>query len=83
MGHVNILGVRRDWRGRGLGLALLQHSFVALYNKGCKRVSLEVDADSLTGATKLYEKAGMSEVRKYISYSKILREGEDITTTSL
>jgi GNAT superfamily N-acetyltransferase len=83
MGAVYILGVGRDWRGRGLGSAILQYAFVELHKKGCKRVSLDVDAASLTGATRLYEKAGMSVYRQFDSYSKILRVGEDISTTSL
>ena len=83
MGLVNVLGVRRPWRGRGLGLALLQHSFVELHKRGAKRVSLGVDASSLTGATRLYEKAGMSVTRQFDAYRKVLREGKDITTTSI
>lgn len=83
MGYVNVLGVRRQWRGRGLGLALLQYSFVELHKRGAKRVGLGVDASSLTGATRLYQKAGMSVTRQFDAYRKILREGEDITTTSL
>lgn len=83
MGYVYILGVGRDWRGRGLGQALLRHSFVELYKKGCQRVGLDVDASSLTGAIRLYKKAGMSVTRQGDSYRKILREGEDISTTSL
>lgn len=79
MGYVYILGVGREWRGRGLGQALLRNSFVALYQKGCKRVGLDVDASSLTGATRLYKKAGMSVARQGDAYRKILREGEDIS----
>jgi GNAT superfamily N-acetyltransferase len=83
MGYVAVLGVRRPWRKRGLGLALLQHSFVEFYKRGSKRSGLGVDASSLTGATRLYEKAGMRVTRQYDSYQKVLREGEDLTTTSL
>lgn len=83
MGFVSVLGVRRPWRKRGLGLALLQHAFGELYKRGSKRAGLGVDASSLTGATRLYEKAGMKVTRQYDSYQKILREGVDITTTSL
>jgi GNAT superfamily N-acetyltransferase len=83
MGFVGILGVRRPWRKRGLGLALLQHAFGELYQRGSKRVGLGVDASSLTGATRLYEKAGMKVTRQYDTYQKILREGDDISTTSL
>ena len=58
-GWVETLGVRRVYRGRGLGKALLQHSFGELHHRGQRRIGLGVDADSLTGATKLYESVGM------------------------
>lgn len=83
MGFVNILGVRRPWRRRGLGLALLQHSFQALYQGGSKRAGLGVDASSLTGATRLYEKAGMFVKYQFDAYKKVLRDGEDLTTSSI
>ncbi|HIE55100.1 MAG TPA: GNAT family N-acetyltransferase [Chromatiaceae bacterium] len=79
---MKILGVTRPYRQRGLGLALLQHSFRQLYQRGQKGVSLGVDADSLTGATRLYEKAGMTVHRRYLEFSKLLRPGRDITTQS-
>ncbi len=53
-------GVPGGWRG--LGLALLQHTFRAYYQQGKDKVALGVDAESLTGATRLYEKAGMKVV---------------------
>jgi ribosomal protein S18 acetylase RimI-like enzyme len=59
-GYVGALGVRRPWRGRGLGRALLLHTFGAFWARGQRRVVLGVDADNPTGATKLYESAGMS-----------------------
>jgi len=83
MGFVNVLGVRRHWRRKGLGLALLGHSFVEFYRRGCKRAGLGVDASSLTGATRLYEKGGMHVARQFDSYKKVLRDGDDITTKSL
>jgi len=82
-GEIAILGVRQPWRKRGLGLALLHHAFGALYRRGVPRAQLGVDADSLTGATRLYEKAGMHVSRVYHTYAKVLREGEDLMTTSL
>ena len=59
VGWVSILGVRRPWRGQGLGRALLLESFRRLAARGCRQAVLGVDASSLTGATRLYEKAGM------------------------
>ena len=59
-GYVAELGVREDRRGKGLGLALLQQTFVEFHRRGKQRVSLHVDVDNLTGALRLYEKAGMT-----------------------
>jgi len=58
-GYVAALGVRRRWRGRGLGKALLHHTFGEFARRGETRVTLGVDAESPTGATKLYESVGM------------------------
>jgi mycothiol synthase len=58
-GFVDELGVRRPWRGLGLGLALLQLAFAAFWRRGQRSVALSVDTDNLTGATRLYERAGM------------------------
>lgn len=76
MGYVNVLGVVRDYRKQGLGMALLTHSFVELHQRGCERVGLSVDASNLTGATRLYEKAGMDVRERFDLYQKILRDGE-------
>jgi mycothiol synthase len=83
MGWVNWLGVRRPWRRRGLALALLHHTFGACYRRGIQKVGLGVDASSLTGATRLYEKAGMQVYRQWDFYQKELRAGEDLTTQQL
>ncbi len=62
-GYVASLGVRRPWRRRGLGEALLQHSFREFRKRGYGRATLGVDASSPTGATRLYERAGMRVYR--------------------
>jgi mycothiol synthase len=61
-------------------VALLQHSFRELYARGQKKVGLGVDAASLTGATRLYERAGMHVARQYDTYEKELRPGRDLST---
>ncbi|MAT97888.1 MAG: hypothetical protein CL608_12150 [Anaerolineaceae bacterium] len=71
-GLIDHLGVRRSWRGRGIGLALLQHSFAAFFARGVKKVQLSVDSGSLTNAPRLYEKAGMHTVQTYRIYSKTI-----------
>ena len=60
VGLVDELGVRRQWRGRGIATALLQHAFGAFFERDKPIVELGVDSQSPTGATRLYEKAGMS-----------------------
>lgn len=77
------LGVKRPWRRQGIALALLSHCFGALYRRGKRKVTLDVDAQSLTGATRLYEKAGMREYRQYVTYEKELRSGRDLSTQSV
>jgi len=71
-GYVNVLGVRRPWRRRGLGTALLLHAFHEVRRRGRAKVDLNVDAENLTGAVGLYERAGMHAVRRYDSYRKEL-----------
>lgn len=77
---VHVVGVRPPWRRRGLALALLHHSFGALYRQGRHRIALEVDTQSSTGATYLYEKAGMQVERQYDFFEKELRAGEEPST---
>lgn len=82
-GEVDILGVRRPWRRSGLGLALLHHAFGEFYRRGKRKVGLGVDSENLTGATRLYERAGMSIALVFDSYEKELRAGVDISTRTL
>ena len=82
-GWVRSLGVRRPWRKRGLGLALLRHSFNELYRRGKRKVGLGVDARNLTGALRLYESAGMHVDQAYDTYEKELRSGIEISVQSL
>jgi mycothiol synthase len=82
-GWVDTLAVRRPWRRKGLGIALLLHSFGELYRRGKYKVGLGVDSQNLTGATRLYERAGMHVARIYISYEKELREGIEPSTQAI
>ncbi len=71
-GCVAALGVRRPWRGRGFGRALLLHTFGEFFRRGVARVSLGVDSESPTGATKLYESVGMAVELENVVYEKSL-----------
>ena len=79
---VNALGVLPEYRKRGLGMALLQTGFNALWERDKQEVILGVDATSLTGATGLYQKAGMSIHRTDFTYEKELRPGKEIRRIS-
>lgn len=82
-GWVNTLAVLRPWRRKGLGMALLRHSFREFYRRGKRRVGLGVDSQNLTGATRLYQRAGMHVAREYISYEKELRAGVELATQAI
>ena len=72
LGWVRILGVRRAWRRRGLGRALLLHAFRELSKRGMRHAGLGVDATSLTGANKLYEQVGMRVTARFDIHEKVL-----------
>jgi mycothiol synthase len=59
-GYVNILGVLKEYRGRGIAQLLLRRAFVHYRDLGRSATLLGVDATNTTGAVALYEKVGMS-----------------------
>jgi len=83
VGWVSTLGVLRPWRKRGIGLALLQHSFGEFYRRGYRKVGLGVDGKNLTGALKLYKRAGMEVYRQFELFEKELRPGREISVQNL
>jgi ribosomal protein S18 acetylase RimI-like enzyme len=83
MAWVHSLGVKRPWRRQGIALAMLRHTFGEFYRRGIHKVGLGVDGQSLTGATRLYEKAGMHPVYEETLYEKELRPGVELATQSL
>lgn len=70
LGWIRILGVRRLWRRRGIGRALLLHAFAEFRRRGFATAGLGVDAESLTGANRLYEEVGMRVVARFDIYEK-------------
>ncbi len=78
IGWIRTLGVRRPWRKKGLGIALLQYSFGEFYKRGKPTIGLGVDASSLTGATRLYQRAGMHVASEFVTYEKVLRPGKPL-----
>jgi len=73
--YVESIGVLREYRRRGLALALLQHTFSEVYKRGIRKLALGVDGSSLTGAVELYKKAGMYIAHVHNAYELELRPG--------
>jgi mycothiol synthase len=83
LGWVGNLAVLRPWRQKGLGMALLVHSFAEFHRRGIYTVGLGVDSQNLTGATRLYERAGMHIALQSDTYQKELRAGKELSTQSI
>lgn len=71
-GWVDHLSVRRAWRNKGIGKALLLHTFGDFFKRGIRTIKLSVDSKSLTNAPRLYESVGMKTIEKYHVYKKAL-----------
>jgi mycothiol synthase len=74
VGWIDVVAVRRPWRGRGIAKALLLRSFEGFAELGVGSILLNVDSENPTGATRLYEKAGMHVRRSFHLFEKHLRE---------
>lgn len=72
-GWIGTLAVRPAWRRRGLGLALLHESFRRFGGRGETTVALGVDSENPTGATQLYDRAGMRILWRADVWRKKLR----------
>jgi ribosomal protein S18 acetylase RimI-like enzyme len=60
-GYVDYIAVASEWRGRGLGRALLQESFRRFAAEGMHRAVLWVNGRN-ESATRLYRAVGMEVV---------------------
>ncbi|MBN1453933.1 MAG: GNAT family N-acetyltransferase [Anaerolineales bacterium] len=69
---VDHLGVKRVWRNKGIGKALLLHTFGEFYRHDITHIMLSVDSKSLTNAPRLYESVGMKTIHKYHIYKKTI-----------
>jgi mycothiol synthase len=66
------VGVRREYRRRGIAHALLLTAFRELYARGERRVGLVVDSWNRTNAKAVYERAGMHLDRQHDQYAKVI-----------
>ncbi len=83
IGYIDLVGVRRGYRRRGLAGALLTRSFAQYWDRGTSTVSLGVDGESLTNAVALYERVGMSRHRSFMEYEKMLRDGVELAKMTM
>lgn len=75
-GWIAALGTRRGYRSQGLGRAALLAGLAALEGAGARVARLIVDAESPTGATRLYEAAGFTETRRSMRMARPATEPE-------
>ena len=76
-GQVSGIAVRDAWRRRGIAQAQLRAAFVMFRERGATNVRLNVDRDNVTGATQLYERAGMHLRRRWLMVAKSLTAAPD------
>lgn len=69
-GVVENLSVHRPWRKHGLGRALLVASLRALRAHGQTEVMLGVDAENISGALRLYEAVGFTQIDHGMVFTK-------------
>ena len=72
-GFVQILFTRRLWRRHGIGASLVADAFCRFWTRGERSVGLGVDAESGSGAFRLYERAGMTPALGWVQYEKQIR----------
>lgn len=69
-GWLETVFVRRPWRRRGLGAALVGRALVRLREAGMDEAMLGVDSANPSGALGLYERAGFVVDRRALAYRK-------------
>jgi ribosomal protein S18 acetylase RimI-like enzyme len=69
---VRVLGVVPEARGRGIATWLLHSAFAEAAGEGRTAMTLTVDSENSTGATALYERAGMTPERVIVLLRRAL-----------
>jgi ribosomal protein S18 acetylase RimI-like enzyme len=72
VGWLDQVSVRRPWRRKGVGAAVIAESLRLLRERGLDEASLGVDAENPTGALALYEGLGFTRHRAFRVYRKAL-----------
>jgi mycothiol synthase len=74
-GWLETVFVRRPWRRRGLGAAIVTRALVRLREAGMSEALLGVDSDNPSGALGLYERAGFVIHRRAARYRRAMDGG--------
>ncbi|MFF2244188.1 GNAT family N-acetyltransferase [Arthrobacter sp. NPDC058130] len=72
-GYTELLGVRREFRGRGIAQVLLADAMRRFAAAGMDVASLDVDSENPTGALALYIKMGYAPVNRSMAWDKVLQ----------
>jgi len=72
-GHIMSIAVNREYRGNGIGSALLTEVIERLIKRGARYIGLEVRVSN-EKAIKLYERFGFRRIKRIIGY---YADGED------
>ena len=75
-GYTETISVRRPYRRRGLARAMIVESLRTLKAQGMTESALNVDSDSTTGATRVYDDCGFRVENRWLAYRKPLRMKE-------
>jgi GNAT superfamily N-acetyltransferase len=70
--HLNLVGTRREYRGRGVASTLIGTAVHAAASQGFASASIGVRTNNPTGARAVYEHAGFVLLRTFITYAKTL-----------
>ena len=69
-GELGMIGVVREWRGKGLSTALIADTLRAYRGAGLERAMLNVDADNPSGALGMYERLGFRTEDRAVTAAK-------------
>ena len=72
LGYLDSLGVRRPWRRRGVGRALMSAALGVLRTRGATRAGLAVDLENEHDAARFYESLGFRVLTTSTEYRKAM-----------
>lgn len=71
-GYTGLIFVSRPWRHQGVARTLIARGLKVLKDEGMEQASLDVDADNLSGALRLYKGLGYEPVKQFGFFHKPL-----------